>query len=511
MKELSSSLQDTCRESVDDHIEKQYFMGKDGITRWDVQPPPQTQHRHHNVFSETPGPKRPAKLCQTPLQCWELYFPDRIINRLVEFTNCKLEIIKAKYVRDRDCPPTDAMELRAVFDLLYLSGSMKMSHVQVNDLWADDGIAPEFFRATMRSNRFLLLLRALRISEASYTAGECVTIDEMMMAFRGRCSFLQYLPSKPDPYGLKSFAVVDAKTYYTIKMEIYAGKQPPGPYQVDNSAASVVQRISEPIVNAGRNITMDNYFTSMKVVDSLREDARTSVVGTLKRNKREIPPVFIDTKKQVLYSSKIGHSNGKVLVSYKAKKNKTVLMISSMHDTCHIDPATGNRMKPDVIMYYNSTKAGVDIVDKMKASYNFTIARFSCRWPLTVFFHLLNIAGINGYVIHSANKQEKMRRADFLKVLAKNLIKPHMERRLKIKTLPTVLRNSMEKCLGRTGSKGAEQEDSTGKSERCHFCPSRKNRKTQSKCYNCEFSICGEHTKKLCRACYDKYNGYDDY
>lgn len=55
----------------------------------------------------------------------------------------------------------------------------------------------------------------------------------MLEAFRGRCSFKQYIPSKPNRYGIKIFALSDARTFYTIytfytNMEIYAGKQPEG-------------------------------------------------------------------------------------------------------------------------------------------------------------------------------------------------------------------------------------------------------------------------------------------
>ena len=42
-----------------------------------------------------------------------------------------------------------------------------------------------------------------------YYVGEDVTIDEKLEAFRGRCNFIQYIPSKPAKYGIKILAVVD--------------------------------------------------------------------------------------------------------------------------------------------------------------------------------------------------------------------------------------------------------------------------------------------------------------
>lgn len=43
----------------------------------------------------------------------------------------------------------------------------------------------------------------------SYSPGQNITIDEQLVPFRGRCAFKQYLPSKPDKYGLEIFWACD--------------------------------------------------------------------------------------------------------------------------------------------------------------------------------------------------------------------------------------------------------------------------------------------------------------
>ena len=40
-------------------------------------------------------------------------------------------------------------------------------------------------------------------SQSLYNLGPNATIDEMLLKFRGRYSFRQYMPSKPDGYGIK--------------------------------------------------------------------------------------------------------------------------------------------------------------------------------------------------------------------------------------------------------------------------------------------------------------------
>ena len=79
----------------------------------------------------------------------------------------------------------------------------------------------------------------------SYSPGEFLTIDEKLEPFKGRCSFIQYIPSKPARYGLKIFVLADAKTFYACNLDVYCGKQPCGPYSGDNSPLSIVHRLIE--------------------------------------------------------------------------------------------------------------------------------------------------------------------------------------------------------------------------------------------------------------------------
>lgn len=85
--------------------------------------------------------------------------------------------------------------------------------------------------------RFLILLKCLRFDNIANRAqkrqlGKQAQIrvltdqftgkrifDEKLEPFRGRYGFRQYLPNKPNKYGLKVFALVDAKNYYCANFE----------------------------------------------------------------------------------------------------------------------------------------------------------------------------------------------------------------------------------------------------------------------------------------------------
>lgn len=51
-----------------------------------------------------------------------------------------------------------------------------------------------------------------------------MTVDEMLIGFRGRCVFRMYIKSKPRKYGLKIMCLCDAKRHYLLNAFIYSGK-----------------------------------------------------------------------------------------------------------------------------------------------------------------------------------------------------------------------------------------------------------------------------------------------
>jgi hypothetical protein len=105
-----------------------------------------------------------------------------------------------------------------------------------------------------------------------------------------------------------------------------------------------------------RTLTTDNFFSSMKLADTLL-NKNISFVGTMRRNKVEIPWQFLPMKSRALYSSVFGFNEAKTLVSYVPRMNKGVILISTEHHSSAIN--IENHMKPEIIEFYNQTKGGV--------------------------------------------------------------------------------------------------------------------------------------------------------
>ena len=151
----------------------------------------------------------------------------------------------------------------------------------------------------------------------------------MLPPFRGKSSFCQYIPTKPSKYGIKIIPLVDLKNFNTANLKIYVGMQPDGPYQVDNSATSVVKRLCAPIKGTGGNITGDNWFTSYELVNDLMKDKLT-YVETVRKNKWQLPPSFASACGREKFTSKFAFQKNLTLVSYIPKKGRNVLLLSTM-------------------------------------------------------------------------------------------------------------------------------------------------------------------------------------
>jgi len=218
-----------------------------------------------------------------------------------------------------------------------------------------------------------------------YNTSEFTSIDQMLHPFRGWCSFIQYMSNKPAKYGVKIFALCDAKTFYCSNLEIYCGKQPPGPYDMRNTPTDIVKRLVSPIENSNKNMTTDNWYTNIPLLHYLLEK-KTTQLGTMKKNKHEIPPEFLPTKARQPGEIMFGFQKDKVLVSFVPKRNKAVILVSSKHDSGVMDEATKNQRLSWTMIWQRV----VWTRDKMCALYS--VSRVTRRWPLAVFYILMNIA-----------------------------------------------------------------------------------------------------------------------
>lgn len=183
-----------------------------------------------------------------------------------------------------------------------------------------------------------------------FNPSDCVTVDEQLLGFRGRCRFRQYMPSKPEKYGIKFWLMVCSETSYVWKIQPYLGKA-----AHESREQNQGQRVVLDLIDGlkGHNVTMDNFFTSYDLGQKLLSKGIT-MVGTIRKNKRTIPPKLLECKRKPLYDSTFAFTKDTTLVSYVGRRNKCTILQSTMHHNNYVAPT--EKKLPEIISYYNKTK-----------------------------------------------------------------------------------------------------------------------------------------------------------
>ncbi|CAB3228071.1 unnamed protein product [Arctia plantaginis] len=195
-----------------------------------------------------------------------------------------------------------------------------------------------------------------------------------------------------------------------------------------------------------------------ELISHLLKEHKLTSVGTVRKNKRQLPKAFIDSRghSAAIFWSKFAFQNDMTLVSHIPKKKKInlvffgifgffgfflkiVILMSSLHHNAEIDESTREKRKPEINTFYNTTKGGVDVADELSASYD--VSRNSKKWPLTIFYAMLNMAGIKAYIIHGSNTTTIQKRRFFIKTLGRLLV-------TEIPQLPTQLRKRIREFSG---------------------------------------------------------------
>ncbi|XP_046739030.1 uncharacterized protein LOC124407196 [Diprion similis] len=480
-------------------------------------------HHQDHVSSFLPGPVGEAWNARTPLEAWSLLLNNTILEKIVLHTNEEI-------TRYRDSVETENYvnhvysnvgldELKAFIGILYFSGLQKTSSTNVGDLWSAD-YGAVIYRATMSSRRYNFLSRMIRfdnkytrpqrrqidkfapirevwesfISNCTkfYTPASYCTIDEQLVSFPGRCPFKVYNRLKPDKYGIKIVMLNDSQTFYMYTAEPYVGKVTTEP---DESVPSYyLRKLSEPLHGTSRNLTCDKWFSSIEIFDKMLQDHSLTMVGTIKRNRRQIPASF--RKAGPVSSVRFAFDESKSLVCYTPKKKKIVLLLSTFHQTAEIDQKS---QKPEIIKFYDSTKGGTDTFNQM--CHEYTTARKTLRWPMRIWMAMLDQVGINAMVLYNFNgNNQLLARRQFLKTLVRALIEPHLRARLQIVNLRRNLRLYIEEILD-IAEPMVRAKCTPGKRARCAFCPRSNDRKSRTVCANCNRVLCEDHRTLYCPLC----------
>ena len=472
------------------------YTSKDGTTwtKAEVNSSGSGRPPSRNLFSKSPGIKPFAKgKIDSEVSAWRLLFTPRMMKLILD---CTIE--KGKESDESFSLTLD--ELESFIGLLYLRGVLFLNKADVHDLFSCE-FGVSFFRETMSRDRFLDIMTNLRFDKKSTRCSRVVedffthirelyvefvenskhvyqpypflTVDEQLLPSKNRCKFLQFMASKPDKNGIKEWLLVDVKTKYCVNQIPYLGKD----HSEDTTSGSqesmgskVVKELIEPFENCGYHITADNFFTSAPLAKHLLQK-RTTFLGTLRPNSRSIPRDMV-TKNKDLFQSDFFESDDVLMVNYQCKAKKSVSLLSTLHCSPKIVDES-EKKKPEIVVDYNQTKTGVDTLDQMLRIYSTKAA--TRRWPVCVFYDLLNKAAINAHVLY-CEAVTHVPRKRFLHALSKQLCEPmRSKRKRKAEASKEAVKNKQKRVT-------------------CSF--SSCENKTYNFCDDCDKAFCGKHGRK---------------
>ncbi|XP_060792618.1 piggyBac transposable element-derived protein 4-like [Neoarius graeffei] len=492
-----------CQQLENDNI----WMSKDGRIEWSSCSRNEAPCLAANVIKMIPGPTRLAVThAQDIKSSFDLFMTYPIKKIILDCSN-----LEGSRVFGERWKGLDETDLDAYFGVLILAGVFRSKGEATESLWHEE-TGRELFRSIMPLKTFKMLSRIIRFDDREdrparrqrdklaairtvwdkwvarlpllYNPGPNVTVDEQLMPFRGRCPFRQYIPSKPAKYGIKIWVACDAASSYAWNLQVYTGKHTGGTPE-KNQGMRVVLDMAQGL--SGHNITCDNFFTSHQLGQELLK-RKLTMLGTVRKNKTELPPQLLKTEERPVQSSKFAFTADTTLVSYVPKKGKNVVLMSTLHRDGRI--CGQDHQKPEMILDYNATKGGVANLDKLVTSYS--CKRRTLQWPLVIFFDILDISAYNAFVIWMSlspewNRGKLQKRRLFLEELGKMLVRPQIVRRQHLprsSVSAAIVRRIQEEDDGATSCQITEpaavpENGASNKKKRCEVCGPKMDRKTR--------------------------------
>lgn len=331
----------------------------------------------------------------------------------------------------------------------FLCVIMIMSHIskhRIVDYWTTlETFETKGVRRLMARDRFLQILRVLHFVDNSQETSpdnklkkikpvldsvrrkfrekfqpfQDLCIDESLMLWKGRLSFKQYIPDKRSRFGVKIFELCDAKTDYIVDFIIYTGKDTEILVDEDlGVSGSVVKTFMASHLGKHHILYFDNWYCSPKLLKYLG-DNETGACGTVRKN-RKFMPKFPDVNK-----SEISSQNCNGILGLKWQDNRTVYMLSSVHENIMVDCEKRCRpgefvQKPACVVDYNKKMRIVDKNDMLISSVK--CIRKTTRWYIKLFFRLLDMILVNCHHLHGFVTGKKGSYLQFSKSVVLQLI-----------------------------------------------------------------------------------------
>lgn len=470
------------------------------------------------VISFTGRPGVPAdKVAKdiTPLGAWKRFFPDSVLQQVVDETNSYATKLQQSTVRPpwalsgewprkyvKSFQPTNVSEMRVFFAAHYLFGLKKLPAHEEH--WSmDPDYRSESLANRMSRNRFDVLRALLHLQSEDLDKETTPKIGRWLDQFRARCE-AEYHPlceiahdeqtvkhkgkwtnmtfqnkNKPAGQGFRIYSFNDRTGYtWTFTLDTRRGSRTGIIADILFSHAAKLSKIAE-----GHKLHMDNLFVTPANLTTLRDTYKINACGTwrtnhgfpkcLKELSHTLEKQFLNQKGMMGWAS----NPEKKLVGWVWVDSGVCKFLTTFHDGVvrpdgHVlrrEPGKQGRTQivaPEVAVEYNKYMGAVDTCDQLREHLSCQQGR-NKKWWWPLFLWTLDVGGINAWVVYQdclgVDAPIKHRR-QFLKQLYEQLLQ---ESQVDADLRPTK--------RARQGEVGAQQLVHTptmvsGKRRKCVWC-----------------------------------------
>ncbi|GBP08860.1 PiggyBac transposable element-derived protein 3 [Eumeta japonica] len=231
-----------------------------------------------------------------------------------------------------------------------------------------------------------------------------------MIPFSGRCEYRQYVPSKPNPLGLKNF-VLAARDGVVLDFEIYVGSNTLPPQNMaDLGLGAGIVKLLCRTVDETCVLYTDRFFTSIKLADYLIQNKKdVYLTGTVMTNRIGSVSKKLTTDKQLKrgeWDEKVRNDEEVSVLKWKDTKAVTMLStciggspIGSCKRWCKVEKKKIDVAQPAVVKNYNTCMGGIDLCDRLIAYYRSSMR--TRRWPVRAFSHFVDLAIVNCWIMYT--------------------------------------------------------------------------------------------------------------
>lgn len=395
-----------------------------------------------------------------PIEFFKLFFTDELVMKIIADTNDyaakKIDNKKlSSHSIWRSWYDITNDEFWAFLAVIINMGTMPLPNLQ--DYWSTNpnSLIP-FYPNTFTRDRFMQIFWMLHAKIQPDTIrpevisgfldyingkfidyfipSEQICVDESIVKFKGRISFITYNPQKPTKWGIKVYTLADSNTGYICQILPYYGSlttqtliRPDLPVSTRiplHLCTMLLKKIPEA---RGYHLFTDRYYTSLVLADELHK-LNCHLTGTIMNNRKGLPPEIKKPKFNKNVSIKSYRRKNNLIITWKDKRIVTLFTNRynpSMKNVKRIIRNGVSTMikKPNAILNYSKYMGGVDKADQFASTYCFM--RKSIKWWKKLFFWGMEISIINSFILYKEvkkkNNEESLSHLQYIKTLVDEL------------------------------------------------------------------------------------------